>query len=56
MNPPPRSPAAGGCLTAIAVMLGVIVGLIFGQPTIGFLAGLAIGVVAAVMVWWVDRR
>jgi hypothetical protein len=51
-----RSPAAGGCLIAIAVMLGVAVGLVFGQPTIGFLAGLALGVFAAIGVWWIDRR
>jgi hypothetical protein len=56
MDNPNRSPAAGGCLTAIALMLGVSIGLALGQPTIGFLAGLAVGVVAAIVVWWIDRR
>ncbi|MGN6268372.1 MAG: hypothetical protein ACTHM0_00585 [Sphingomonas sp.] len=56
MADPTRSPAAGGCLIAIAVMAGVVVGLFVHQPTIGFLGGLAVGIAAAVAVWLVDRR
>ncbi len=54
---PPKPPsAAGGCLIAIAVLAGVDVGLAVHQPTIGFLAGLALGVAAAITVWIRDRR
>jgi len=51
-----RSTAAGGCLIALAVLIGVVAGLFAHQPTIGFLVGLAGGVLAAVAVWLVDRR
>ncbi len=33
-----------------------LAGLVAGQPSLGFLGGLAIGVAAAVAIWWVDRR
>lgn len=50
------SPAAGGFPIAAGVLAGTIGGLIAGQPTIGFLAGLATGVAIAVAIWLVDRR
>ena len=54
---PPKSPsAAGGALIALAVMVGSIAGLIAGQPTIGFLIGLSVGVIAALLIWWTDRK
>ena len=44
MTEPDRSTAGGGCLIAVAVLAGVVIGLALHQPTIGFLAGLALGV------------
>lgn len=55
LSPKPPS-AAGGALIALAVMVGSIAGLILGQPTIGFLIGLALGVIAALLIWWTDRK
>jgi hypothetical protein len=56
MTEPDRSTAGGGCLIAVAVLAGVVIGLALHQPTIGFLAGLGLGVVAAIWVWLIDRR
>ncbi|RDE05254.1 hypothetical protein [Sphingomonas aracearum] len=52
MQPPSRSPAAGGFLIAVGALVGPVVGLFLGQPTIGFLAGLSIGTAAAIAIWW----
>lgn len=49
-------PQAGGFLLAIAILVGTVVGGLKGQPTIGLLAGLAIGLVAAAALWLVDRQ
>lgn len=50
-----RSPSAGGVLIAIGAIGGTIAGLIGREPTIGFLAGTAIGVAVALLIWWRDR-
>lgn len=56
-SPSPSNPAVGGgAPIALAVLLGTIIGALLGQPTIGFLAGLAIGIAAAVAIWRLDRR
>ena len=52
---PPPSPNAGGFLIAAAVVIGAIAGLLLGQPTIGILAGTALGVAGALIVWLRDR-
>lgn len=45
----PRPPQqAGGCLIAAGLIIGPIVGLAFGQVSIGLIAGFVIGVVAAI--------
>jgi hypothetical protein len=49
-------PQAGGFLLALAILIGTVVGGLKGQPTIGLLIGLAVGMVAAAALWWVDRR
>jgi predicted benzoate:H+ symporter BenE len=51
MATPPSSPSAGGFPIAIGALGGTIVGLIVRQPTIGFLAGLALGCAIAVAIW-----
>ena len=50
-----RTPAAGGFLIAAGAMVGPVVGLFLGQPTIGFLAGVGLGTAAALLIWWRDR-
>lgn len=48
--------AAGGILIALCSIGGTAIGLMQGQVTIGFLAGLAIGAGGAIAVWLRDRR
>ena len=47
----PSSPPAGGILVALLPIAGAVIGLFARQPSIGFLAGLAVGVAAAVAIW-----
>lgn len=47
---------SGGCLLAFSVVAGAFVGTIFGQPSIGFLAGSALGLVLVIAVLLLDRR
>jgi hypothetical protein len=49
-------PQAGGFIIAVAIVAGTIIGGLNGQPSIGLLAGLGLGVAAALAVWLVDRR
>jgi mannose/fructose/N-acetylgalactosamine-specific phosphotransferase system component IIC len=52
-----RNPArAGGCLLAFSLVAGTFVGLVLGQPSIGFLAGSALGLALVVGVFLLDRR
>ena len=52
----PSSPLGGGGPLALCILLGVVIGLIAGQPTLGFLGGLAIGAAIAVWVWRAGPR
>jgi hypothetical protein len=56
MEPAGKYSRSGGCLLAFSVLAGAFVGLIFGQPSIGFLAGSAIGLVLVLAVFVLDRR
>lgn len=58
MNPPVpnRTSQAGGFLLAVSIIVGVIVGSMLGQPSIGFLAGTGVGVVLLALVWLIDRN
>ena len=47
---------SGGCLLAVSVLAGAFVGLVFGQPSIGFLAGSALGLLLVLAVFLIDRR
>jgi hypothetical protein len=55
MAAPPSSPNAGGFLIAGAILVGAIAGVVLGQPTIGVLAGTALGIAGALIVWLRDR-
>lgn len=49
-------PRAGGALLAAAILGGVLIGVLARQPSIGFLAGLGIGLLALVAVRLLERR
>ena len=56
MEPAGKLSRSGGCLLALSVVAGVFVGLVFGQPSIGFLAGSALGLILVIAVLLLDRR
>lgn len=47
---------SGGSLLAIAIILGAIGGYILGQPSIGILIGITVGIAALILVWLKDRK
>jgi hypothetical protein len=47
---------AGGAPLALLMIVGVIVGGEFGQPTIGLIGGTALGVALAIVIWRRGRR
>lgn len=51
----PRSTRAGGFLLAASILMGVVIGSIAGQPSVGFLVGLAFGLAIAISLWLRDR-
>lgn len=50
-----KDPLAGGAPLALSIIGGVIAGGFLGEPTIGFLAGLGIGIAIALAIWWSGR-
>jgi hypothetical protein len=56
MEPARPFTRSGGCLLAFSVIAGAAVGTIFGQPSIGFLAGSALGLALVITVVLLDRR
>lgn len=56
MNGYGRYRQAGGAILAIAIIVGVVAGMMVGQPSIGFLVGTAAGILLAILVWLNDRR
>ena len=46
-----QSRLAGGGPLALLVLAGTIVGGLMGQPSIGFLAGLGLGALLAIVIW-----
>lgn len=52
-----KSEAKGaGAIIAGMIMVGVIGGIVAGQPSIGFLAGAGAGVLIALLFWLKERR
>lgn len=53
--PAHRPPAAGGLPLALGAVGGAALGFVLGQPTLLFLAGLALGALVALLIWWRGR-
>jgi hypothetical protein len=47
---------AGGAPLALLILAGVVIGGLMGQPSIGLLAGTAIGILVALWIWRADAR
>jgi hypothetical protein len=47
---------AGGSLLALSLVGGVVIGTAYGEPSIGFLVGLGLGMLFLLLVWMLDRR
>ena len=48
-------PRAGGALLAVSILIGAVVGVYMRQPSIGFIAGLGVGLLLVLAVWLFDR-
>lgn len=48
LSRPPQQ--AGGCLIAAGLLIGPVIGMMFGETSIGLVVGLVIGVVAAIIM------
>lgn len=51
-----RTPAAGGIFLFLGPVIGAIYGVEAGEPIIWMLVGFAIGLVAALAIWFWDRK
>jgi len=54
-TPETPSPRAGGAILALTIIAGAVLGVAVRQPTLGALAGLAVGVGIALTIWLRDR-
>ena len=55
-HPQDNFPRAGGFLLALSILIGPIVGARMGQASIGFLAGVGVGLLLLLLVWLIDRK
>ena len=56
---PPRHPSkgvAGGFFIFVGLIIGSIIGIIYDQPSIGMVGGMASGGIIATVIWLRDRR
>lgn len=53
--PPSRATLSGGFLLAVCLIAGACIGAWKGQPSLGFVAGLGVGLVLLILVWLIDR-
>jgi energy-converting hydrogenase Eha subunit B len=51
-----RNAVSGGFFIMLGAVGGAVGGMLLGAPIEGLLGGTAIGVVAAVLIWLLDRR
>lgn len=55
-KPRSRTPMSGGFLLAASLVVGSFVGASRGEASIGFVAGLGVGLALLAAVWLIDRR
>jgi len=51
-----RITQAGGFVLALSILIGAIAGAAMHQSSIGFLVGLGVGVLLALLIWALDRK
>ncbi|MCD2324008.1 hypothetical protein LQ953_08295 [Sphingomonas sp. IC-56] len=54
-DPQSKTPVAGGCFLSLAILVGVAIGAMQGQASLGFVIGLGVGLAIAIAVWLRDR-
>ena len=52
---PSSMPLAGGALLALSLIVGSTIGVLRGQPSVGFIGGLGVGLVLLVAIALIDR-
>lgn len=59
LKPAPKSgnnaPIAGGALLAFSLIAGSVIGVLKGQPSLGFIGGLGVGLALLLIVALIDR-
>ena len=50
-----RTPMAGGFLLAMSLIVGTVLGAGRGEASIGFVAGLGVGLALLLAVWLIER-
>lgn len=52
---PRKAPIAGGALLALSLIVGTVIGVLKGQPSVGFISGMGVGLALLIAVALVDR-
>ena len=55
-SPRSKRSSGGGVFIALLTIAGAIIGGLMGQPSIGMLSGIALGVAIAITLWLVERK
>lgn len=55
-TPKPQASRAGGAIVAFSIIAGAVIGNHFGQPSIGIVAGIGLGVAVALGLFLIDRK
>lgn len=51
-----QSSRAGGAILAFMIVAGAVIGNHFSQPSVGIVAGIALGVIITLALYLLDRR
>ncbi|MCW4463178.1 hypothetical protein OK349_15810 [Sphingomonas sp. BT-65] len=49
------APIAGGALLALSLIVGTVIGVLRGQPSLGFIGGLGVGLALLLIAALLDR-